>query len=328
MANMKNALTLLFATLFWVVAASPVLAGSGDLNELMDQKITLPGHGDTPYSWREVFMDITVGSVSYALPDFSSFALSSPTLAKGAAQAYFQNQRTIAYRNYERAIENGNVADQRYYEGVIARLEAAVTWVSTGNGNDLRALLSKKGQQTVEKEESGYPSTVSADGKITATGPFTKGVPGVPYRDRSITLTMGLDKNGSPVCYGVGYIKVSNGEQWIDYFFTLNAGKPLVSGSTNKYSTFPGSFSWEGNGTLEIRFGQASWKGPIYWRAEMKNGAVTGYITDFFNSLANKVPFDFILASIPEPLPFEAHFFVPSSGSGKIPFLKGGEGRS
>ena len=328
MADMKNVLTLLLATLLVAVAASSVLAGSGDLNELMDQKITVPGHGNTPYSWREVFMDITVGSVSYALPDFSSFALSSPTLAKGAAQAYFQHQRTIAYRNYERAMENGNVADQRYYEGVIARLEAAVTWVSTGNGTDLRSLLSKRDQQTVEKEHSEPPSTVSADGKITATGPFTKGVPGVPYSDRYITLTMGLDKNGSPVCYGVGYIKVSNGDEWIDYFFTLNPGKPLVSGSTSSYSSFPSSFNWQGNGTLEIRFGQTSWKGALNWRAEMKNGAVTGYITDFFNSLVNKVPFDFLLASIPEPLPFEAHFFDPSSGSGKIPFLKGGEGRS
>ena len=325
---MRKILTLLLASLLVVVAASSVWAGSADLKDLMDQKIAVPGHGDTPYSWREVFMDITVGSVSYALPDFSSFALSSPALAKGAAQSYFQHQRTIAYRNYERAMENGNAADQRYYEGVIARLEAAVTWVSTGDGTDLRSLLSKRDQQTVEKEDAGPPSSVSADGKITATVPFTKGVPGVPYSDRYVTLTMGLDKNGIPVCYGVGYIKVSKGDEWIDYFFTLNPGKPLVSGPTKTYSSFPGSYRWQGNGTLEIRFGHMSWKGPIYWRAEMNGGTVTGYITDFFNSLVNKIPYDFLLATIPEQLPFETHFFDPSSGSGKIPFLKMGEDNS
>lgn len=316
---MRNAFTLSLAILLATLSVCPVWAGTGDLKTLLDRKITVPGHGETPYSWREVFMDITVGSVSYALPDFSSFALSSPALARGAAQSYFQHQRTIAYRNYERAMESGNLSDQRYYEGVIARLEAAVKWVSTGDGTDLRILLSKKDRQAAEEKDTGPPSTVSTGGRITATGPFTRGVPGVPYRDRVVTLTMGLDKNGTPSCRGVGYIKVSKKDEWIDYFFTLNPGKPLVSSPAKTYSSFPGSYRWQGNGTLEIRFGTMSWKGPVRWRAEVNGGVVTGHITDFFNSLVNKVPYDFLLAAIPEPLPFEAHFFDPSSGSGKIP---------
>jgi len=319
---MRKVFTLLFAAALLAAFASYAMsAGDGDLQQLMDSKVSIPGHGETPYSWREVFMDITVGSVSYALPDFSSFALSSPSLAKGAAQAYFQHERTIAYKNYERAMESGNQADQRYYEGVISRMEAAVTWVSTGDGTELRALLAKKDRQNDQKEDSGPTSTVSADGKITATGPFTKGVQGVPYKDRNVTLTMGLGADGVPVCYGKGYVKVSQGgDEWIDYFFTLQPGKPAVSNPLRGYSSFPSSYAWKGQGTLEIRYGPNSWKGPLTWRATLKGETVTGSIDGFFNSLSNKVPFDFLIYSIPEPLPFEVRFFDPSSGSGCLPF--------
>lgn len=127
------------------------------LEQVIDQKITLPGKGKTPYSIRELFMDIIVGSVSYQLNDggLSSFAMSSPGLAKGAALFHFEQQRKIAYKNYERSMEYGSDADRKYYEGVIQRLEAAKVWISTGNGAPLR------GCPAESAERNGSSKTVS-----------------------------------------------------------------------------------------------------------------------------------------------------------------------
>ncbi len=134
------------AAVVFLVLLLPGILMCQPLEQVIDQKIILPGGDKTPYSVRELFMDIIVGSVSYQLNDggLSSFALSSPGLAKGAALFHFEQQRKIAYKNYERALEYGSEADRKYYEGVIQRLEAAKVWISTGAGAPLRAALQNK----------------------------------------------------------------------------------------------------------------------------------------------------------------------------------------
>lgn len=302
----------LITTVFLLFFLLPGTLSCESLEQVIDQKVTLPGREKTAYSIRELFMDIIVGSVSYQLNDggLSSFAIASPGLAKGAALFHFEQQRKIAYRNYEQAMEYRNAADQRYYEGVIQRLEAAKIWISTGNGAPLRAALQNRLKGTVPQKQSP-PSTVSK-GSITAAGTMTNGVRGIPLRDNNVTLVMSLAPNGFPQCRGTVKIKIvnsSHADEWVDYFFDLYPGNSQEQDKSKTFKVFPSSYSWEGKGEITIRSNGVSWRGQVRWQAQAMNGTVTGSIWGFWNELANKVPFDFILAMIPDKLVFRADYY-------------------
>jgi len=298
------------------------------LEQVIDQKITLPGKGKTPYSIRELFMDIIVGSVSYQLNDggLSSFAMSSPGLAKGAALFHFEQQRKIAYKNYERSMEYGSDADRKYYEGVIQRLEAAKVWISTGNGAPLRAALQDRLKGTVPQKQSP-PSTVSK-GSIMAAGTITNGVRGIPLRDNTVALSLGLTPHGIPRCRGTVKIKIVNSthtDEWVDYFFDLHPGSPRGQDKSKTFTVFPSSCSWEGKGEITIRMSGRSWRGQVRWQAMAANGTVTGSVWGFWNEMSNKVPFDFIMAMIPDELVFRTEYYNSPRGSRLPPEKEGGD---
>lgn len=306
---MKRVCAVLGVLAFAAALAVPAAAGS--LESMVDQKVSIPGMGE--YSLREVLMDITVGSVSYQLPDggLSSFALSSPGLAKAAAIAYFEKERLRAYENQERAMESGTESERAYYRGVIERLEAAKVWISTGDGSVLRAALERREDAGQAKEKAEVPSTVDkATGNIAATGVF-KGEPGVSYRDKTISLVLGLNAHGTPQCRGTGYIKLIDGSGgWVDYFITLEPGTPDVRDTGKTYANFPASYRWKGIATLEIRYGSGSRTERCEWVAEVRNQAVTGEVWGHYNEFKNMMS-SWIIDMIPDPLSFEAHFYDP-----------------
>jgi len=307
--------TCLIILVCLIISAQNLPASAGPLEKLVDQKVTVPGIGD--YSLREVFMDITVGSVSYQLPDggLSSFALASPGLAKGAAIAYFEKERLRAYQNWERAMESGSESERKYYEGVIQRLEAAKIWVSTGDGSQLRAALDHKGEtgKTTAKET---PSTVDpVTGNISAAGTFF-GEPGVSYRDRTVSFVLGLNSKGVPQCRGTGYVKILDGSGgWVEYFVTLKPGKPDSSYKGKTFETFPSNYRWQGSATLEIRYGTGSRTEECQWEASVQGQTITGKVTNFYSKFKNMAA-SWIIELIPHPLEFEAHFYAPSDIGG------------
>lgn len=308
----------LIITIFLLVFLFSGTSGCEPLEQVIDQKVSLPGKEKTAYSIRELFMDIIVGSVSYQLNDggLSSFALSSPGLAKGAALFHFEQQRKIAYKNYERSMEYGSDADRKYYEGVIQRLEAAKVWISTGNGAPLRAALQNKQKGAVPQKQSP-PSTVFK-GSIMALGRITNGVRGIPLRDNNVTLSMGLSPHGIPRCRGTVKIKIINSthaDEWVDYFFDLHPGSPQGQDKSKTFDVFPSSCSWEGKGEITIRMSGRSWQGQVRWQAMAMNGTVTGSVWGFWNEMSNKVPFDFIMAMIPDKIVFRADYYNSHLGS-------------
>lgn len=309
----KKTSLIILVTFIITAVALPAVAGS--LEGLVDQKVTIPGVGN--YSLREVFMDITVGSVSYQLPDggLSSFALASPSLAKGAAIAYFEKERLRAYENQERAMESGSETEREYYRGVIERLEAAKVWITTGDGSQLRAAIAQKNKvkNTIEKEE---PSTVDpSTGNISATGIFM-GERGVSYKDKIISFILALDSNGVLQCKGTGYIKVLDGSGgWVDFFITLKPGKPDSTYAGKSYKTFPPHYKWRGTATLEIRYGGRSRTEECQWVAEMHGQTITGEVRNFYSKFSNMVS-SWIIEMIPNPLQFEANFYNPPDPGG------------
>lgn len=317
------------AAVVFLVLLLPGILMCQPLEQVIDQKIILPGGDKTPYSVRELFMDIIVGSVSYQLNDggLSSFALSSPGLAKGAALFHFEQQRKIAYKNYERALEYGSEADRKYYEGVIQRLEAAKVWISTGDGAPLRAALQNKQKGAVPQKKSP-PSTVFK-GSIMAAGVITNGVRGIPLRDNNVSLSLGLTPHGIPRCRGTVKIKIVNSthaDEWVDFFFDLQPGHPRGQDKSKTFSVFPSSCSWEGKGEITIRMNGRSWRwGQVRWQAMAANGTVTGSVWGFWNEMSNKVPFDFIMAMIPDELAFRATYYVSPRKSGLPAESQGGD---
>jgi len=313
MRAMRKSYAVVAVALFAAAWFVPVAPGwAGPLESVVDQKVTIPGLGE--YSLRDVFMDITVGSVSYQLPDggLSSFAMASPGLAKGAAIAYFEKERLRAYENQERAMESGTESERVYYRGVIERLEAARIWISTGDGGPLRAALKRREDAGQAKEKAEVPSTVDkTTGNIAATGVF-KGETGVSYRDKTISLVLGLDDHGTPQCRGTGYIKLLDGSGgWVDYFITLDPGTPDVLDPGKTFTVFPATYRWKGIATLEIRYGGTARKERCEWVAEVHNNQrVTGEVRGHYNGFKNMVS-SWIIDMIPDPLGFEAHFYNP-----------------
>jgi len=311
---MRRVCAVLAVLAIIAIAESGVFAGtsgSWPLEQVVDQKVSIPGLGE--YSLRDVFMDITVGSVSYQLPDggLSSFAMASPGLAKGAALAYFEKERLRAYENQERAMESGTESERAYYRGVIERLEAARVWISTGDGSQLRAVLKRREDDGQAREKAEVPSTVDkATGNIAATGVF-KGEPGVSYRDKTISLVLGLDAHGTPQCRGTGYIKLLDGSGgWVDYFITLEPGTPDERDTGKTFKVFPATYRWKGIATLEIRYGSGSRTERCEWVAEVRNQAVTGEVWGHYNEF-KQMAASWIIDMIPDPLQFEAHFYDP-----------------
>jgi hypothetical protein len=311
---MRRVCAVLAVLAIIAIAESGVFAGtsgSWPLEQVVDQKVSIPGLGE--YSLRDVFMDITVGSVSYQLPDggLSSFAMASPGLAKGAALAYFEKERLRAYENQERAMESGTESERAYYRGVIERLEAARVWISTGDGSQLRAVLKRREDDGQAREKAEVPSTVDkATGNIAATGVF-KGEPGVSYRDKTISLVLGLDAHGTPQCRGTGYIKLLDGSGgWVDYFITLEPGTPDERDTGKTFKVFPATYRWKGIATLEIRYGSGSRTERCEWVAEVRNQAVTGEVRGHYNEFKHMAA-SWIIDMIPDPLQFEAHFYDP-----------------
>ena len=316
------------AAVVFLVVLLPGILMCQPLEQVIDQRIILPGGDKTPYSVRELFMDIIVGSVSYQLNDggLSSFALSSPGLAKGAALFHFEQQRKIAYQNYERALEYGSDADRKYYEGVIQRLEAAKIWISTGNGAPLRAALQNRRQETAPRTED--PPSTASRGSIMAAGVITNGVRGIPLRDNTVSLSLGLTPHGIPRCRGTVKIKIVNSthtDEWVDYFFDLHPGSPRGQDKSKTFTVFPSSCSWEGKGEITIRMSGRSWRGQVRWQAMAANGTVTGSVWGFWNEMSNKVPFDFIMAMIPDELVFRAEYYNSPRGSRLPPEKEGGD---
>jgi len=309
---MRRGYAVVAVALFAAAWFVPVVPGdAGPLESVVDQKVTIPGLGE--YSLRDVFMDITVGSVSYQLPDggLSSFAMASPGLAKGAAIAYFEKERLRAYENQERAMETGTESERAYYRGVIERLEAAKVWISTGDGSQLRAALKRREEAGQAREKAEVPSTVDkTTGNIAATGVF-KGETGVSYRDKTISLVLGLDDHGTPQCRGTGYIKLLDGSGgWVDYFITLDPGTPDVRDPGKTFTVFPATYRWKGIATLEIRYGGTARKERCEWVAEVQNQTVIGEVWGHYNEF-KQMAASWIIDMIPDPLEFEAHFYNP-----------------
>ncbi|MDD3391694.1 MAG: hypothetical protein PHO98_10355, partial [Synergistaceae bacterium] len=82
--------------------------------------------------------------------------------------------------------------------------------------------------------------------------------------------------------------------------------------------------SWEGKGEITIRMNGRSWRGQVRWQAMAANGTVTGSVWGFWNEMSNKVPFDFIMAMIPDELVFRAEYYHTPRGS-RLPPEKEGE---
>ncbi|MFP4482808.1 MAG: tetratricopeptide repeat protein, partial [Thermovirgaceae bacterium] len=126
---MRKLLQLLVVVLIFLIATG---AAAGPLEEVLFQEI--PRKGNENCCWREVLMDITVGTSDgmFSEEDFLRLAPSCPALSSEAARIFFEGQLKVSRRLYEEARKTGNKADKDFFGAVIEGIQKTLGFISVG----------------------------------------------------------------------------------------------------------------------------------------------------------------------------------------------------
>jgi len=123
-------MVIIFASLITVQAQA------GPLEKLILQENAISQGKTESCCWREVLMDIAVGTADSELSEEALLRLapSRPALAGEAATRYFEGQLEAARSIYEQSQERDNEADRGFYGDVIEQIQKALSRIPVGEG--------------------------------------------------------------------------------------------------------------------------------------------------------------------------------------------------
>jgi TPR repeat protein len=128
---------LLVLTMVIIFASlATVRAEGGPLEELILQENASPQGETESCCWREILMDIVVGTAGSGLSEEELLRLapSCPALAGEGAMRFFEGQLEAARSIFEQALERDNKADLGFYGDVIEQIQKALSLIPVGEG--------------------------------------------------------------------------------------------------------------------------------------------------------------------------------------------------
>jgi len=128
---------LLLLTMVIIFASlATARAEAGPLEELILQENASPQGETESCCWREILMDIAVGTAGSGLSEEELLRLapSCPALAGEGAMRFFEGQLEAARSIFEQALERDNKADLGFYGDVIEQIQKALSLIRVGEG--------------------------------------------------------------------------------------------------------------------------------------------------------------------------------------------------
>jgi len=262
-------------------------------------------------------LDVALNAGGYGLQSdpigLTSILTNLPTEFQGVLLAKIEMERHYAYRQLMKAHDTGNPHDKAYFGRMVERLEAAKTWVATGDGTDLSRYIEKARKKKKDTEEG--PATTVSSGSLRSTGYFKSKVSGVSYTENTLSFDIFLNEHGIPQIRGSGRVVISMGGDTARFYFKIHRGE-LISRDPDKtylnLSEMPKTTAWEiyGRINMEVNNDKAPVDGSIQGKAFMKgDNTITGEIFGMNGFLRRVSQFDFIRSLLPGTMNFETHHY-------------------
>lgn len=311
---------MIIATLFLILSLA-ISGNAASLAKIMSLPIYV-GEGKDRVKIRvgDIFkntMDWAITTGGYAINDplsFTTVLTNLPAEFKGVLLTKIEMERHYAYRRLMEAEDEGYAPDKKYFGQMVERLEAAKTWIATGDGTDLSRLIARARKENTppEKEEI---TTVSS-GKLRSTGYFKSREPlMLPFNENRLVLEIFLNEHGVPQICGDGKIRIKAGQDTAYFYFSIHRSEIRSPDPDKTYlnlSEIPQNLRWEiyGRINLEINGQPAPVDGSIQGNAFLGNNVVTGEIYGMKGFLRRASPFDAVRELLPGTLDFEtSHYF-------------------
>jgi len=262
-------------------------------------------------------LDVALNAGAYGLKGdpigLTSVLTNLPTEFQGVLLAKIEMERHYAYRQLMKAHDTGNPHDKAYFGRMVERLEAAKTWVASGDGRDLSRHIAKLRKKKEAPEEE--PTTTVSSGTLRSTGYFKSKVPGISYSENRLSFDIYLNEHGIPHIRGQGRVVIELGGDKARFYFKINRGE-LISRDPDKtyldLSDIPKTTAWEiyGRIHMEINGEPAPVDGSIQGKAFMKgDDSIRGEIFGMRGFLRRASQFDTIRGLLPGTMDFETHHY-------------------
>jgi len=305
-----------------LIASFATSAHAASLSKVMSLPIYV-GEGKNRVKIRvgDIFrntLDWAITTGGYAINDplsFSTVLTNLPAEFKGTLLYHIEKQQLRAQLNLDKALDNGYTRDIQYYQKMGNRLQAAKTWIATGDGTDLAKLIAQARKKNAPPKQEKI-TTVSAE-TLRSTGYFKSREPlMLPFKDNSLSFEVYLDKHGIPQIRGDGKITIQMGSDYIYFYFRIKRGEIRSPDPNRTYlnlSEMPKDLKWEIYGRIDLEGnGQsAPFDGSIQGEAHLKNNSITGNIYGQRGYMNRLWPAgNLVIDALPGTLYFEtSHYF-------------------
>jgi len=263
-------------------------------------------------------LDWALTTGGYAINDplsFTTVLTNLPTEFKGVLLAKIEMERHYAYRRLMEAEDEGYAPDKKYFGRMVERLEAAKTWIATGDGTDLSRLIARAREEKAPPEKQKI--TTASSELLHSTGYFkSREQLMLPFRDNSLFFEVFLNEHGIPQIRGDGKIKIQMGEDYVYFYFRIKRGEirdPDPSKTYLNLSEMPKRIRWEIYGRIDLEMsGQnAPFDGSIQGEAYLNGNSITGKIYGQRGYMNRLWPAgNLVIDALPGTLDFEtSHYF-------------------
>lgn len=313
---------LVFLVSFCLLLCFTVSADAASLAKVMSLPIWV-GEGKDRVKIRvgDIFkttLDWALTTGGYAINDplsFTTVLTNLPAEFKGVLLTHIKKQQLRAELNLAKAQDYGYARDIEYYDRMANRLQAAKTWVATGDGTDLAKLIAQARKENAPPEKEKI-TTVSSD-TLRSTGFFkAKEQLMLPFKDNSLFFEVFLNEHGTPQIRGEGKIKLQMGSDYIYFYFRVKRGEIRDPDPYKTYlnlAEMPKRIRWEiyGRVDLEGNGQDAPFDGSIQGEAYLNGNSITGRIYGHRGYMNRLWPAgNLVIDALPGTLYFEtSHYF-------------------
>ena len=263
-------------------------------------------------------LDWALTTGGYAINDplsFTTVLTNLPSEFKGVLLTKIEMERHYAYRRLMEAEDEGYAPDKKYFGQMVERLEAAKTWVATGDGKDLGRLIARAKKENGPAHKQNI-TTVSSE-LLHSTGYFkAREQLMLPFKDNSLFFEVFLNEHGIPQIRGDGKIKMQMGNDYVYFYFRITRGEIRDPDPNKTYlnlSEMPKSIRWEIYGRIDLEMsGQnAPFDGSIQGEAYLNGNTITGNIYGQRGYMNRLWPAgNLVIDALPGTLDFEtSHYF-------------------
>lgn len=263
-------------------------------------------------------LDWALTTGGYAINDplsLTTVLTNLPAEFKGVLLTKIEMERHYAYRRLMEAHDEGYAPDKQYFGRMVERLEAAKTWVATGDGKDLAKFIARiRKEETPDKKTK--ITTVSSE-LLHSTGYFkAKEQLMLPFKDNSLFFEVFLNEHGIPQIQGEGKIKLQMGSDYMYFYFRVKRGEIRDPDPYKTYlnlAEMPKRIRWEiyGRVDLEGNGQDAPFDGSIQGEAYLNGNNITGRIYGHRGYMNRLWPAgNVVIDALPGTLYFEtSHYF-------------------